>query len=425
MFRMERSLNFRIMEAKMLPPVSPKLDSAPFDFPPSRNDDALYVQLCLDGEPRAQTMPKNESMNPFWAEEIDFMDLPAALSVASVSLKKRPPSTLEGRHQRHESKRMRDPMVNPNGSGGHTGVSFDLTLGKFDVYLDELEAGKEVERWWPLNNVYGQNVGDLLLRVKVEECVILMAREYQPMSELLHRFSNSLTVQISHMIPGELKKLSECLLNIFQVSGQASDWIRALIEDEIDGTIRETPATRLRFSKRIGSNDSSDSVSAASLERELVLRDMGKNANIEANLLFRGNTLLTKAVDFHMKRLGKEYLEETLGDKMREINDMDPDCEVDPNRVSSSHDIDRNWQRLVRLTEQCWNAIYSSASRCPPELRLIFRHIRACAEDRYGDFLRTVQYSSVSGFLFLRFFCPAILNPKLFGLLKGACPKSE
>ncbi|KAI7031731.1 hypothetical protein KC352_g47421, partial [Hortaea werneckii] len=52
------------------------------------------------------------------------------------------------------------------------------------------------------------------------------------------------------------------------------------------------------------------------------------------------------------------------------------------------------------------------------ELRMIFRHIRACAEDRYGDFLRTVSYSSVSGFLFLRFFCPAVLNPKLFGLLK-------
>ncbi|KAK3071531.1 hypothetical protein LTS18_014843, partial [Coniosporium uncinatum] len=68
MFRMERSLSFRIMEARMLPPASPKLDSAPFDFPPARNDDAFYVELCIDGEPRAQTMPKNESMNPFWAE---------------------------------------------------------------------------------------------------------------------------------------------------------------------------------------------------------------------------------------------------------------------------------------------------------------------------------------------------------------------
>jgi len=29
------------------------------------------------------------------------------------------------------------------------------------------------------------------------------------------------------------------------------------------------------------------------------------------------------------------------------------------------------------------------------------------------------QYTAVSGFIFLRFFCPAILNPMLFGLVDG------
>ena len=119
-----------------------------------------------------------------------------------------------------------------------------------------------------------------------------------------------------------------------------------------------------------------------------------------------------------MKRLGKEYLEETLGDKLKEIADRDPDCEVDPNRISNANELDRNWRRLIKLAEDCWECINRNATRCPHELRYIFRHIRACAEDRYGDFLRTVSYSSVSGFLFLRFFCPAILNPKLFGLVK-------
>lgn len=66
-----------------------------------------------------------------------------------------------------------------------------------------------------------------------------------------------------------------------------------------------------------------------------------------------------------------------------------------------------------------WKSIVAAKAKCPIELRRIFRHVRACAEDRYGDFLRSVSFSSVSGFLFLRFFCPAVLNPKLFGLMKG------
>lgn len=224
------------------------------------------------------------------------------------------------------------------------------------------------------------------------------------------------------MVPNELKRLSEYLLNIFQVSGAAADWLCALVEEEIDGTLKDSPASRLRFSKRLGSSDSNESslgTFGSASDRELFVRDMGVNAKLEANLLFRGNTLLTKSLDLHMKRLGKEYLEETLCDKLREINEKDPDCEVDPNRVASQHELDRNWRRLINCTEEVWRAIYNSVQRHPQELRIIFRHIKACAEDRYGDFLRTVKYSSVSGFLFLRFFVPAVLNPKLFGLLKG------
>jgi hypothetical protein len=73
---------------------------------------------------------------------------------------------------------------------------------------------------------------------------------------------------------------------------------------------------------------------------------------------------------------------------------------------------------LISLTTDIWESIAGSANRCPPEIRQILKYIRAVAEDRYGDFLRTVAYTSVSGFLFLRFFCPALLNPKLFGILR-------
>ncbi|KAB8295282.1 hypothetical protein EYC80_007190 [Monilinia laxa] len=153
------------------------------------------------------------------------------------------------------------------------------------------------------------------------------------------------------------------------------------------------------------------------MDREQSVRDMGKSLNTEANLLFRGNSLLTQALDFHMRRVGKEYLSEILGEQIRTINNINPDCEVDPSRIESDGAFDKNWVSLIALTTDVWRSIADSATRCPPELRQIFKYIRAVAEDRYGDFLRTVAYTSVSGFIFLRFFCPAILNPKLFGLL--------
>ncbi|KAF2748322.1 hypothetical protein M011DRAFT_457661 [Sporormia fimetaria CBS 119925] len=421
MFRMERSLFVRVIEARILPPVSPKLDKSTPQRPSSSlaNHGGYYVEVLLDGETRARTMAKSEGHSPFWREEFEFADVPAVLSTASLLLKKRIPTPHPHHHGKDAQEAMQDSFMS-EASGGYAGISFDQTIGKADIFLDDLDTNQEVEKWWPLVNMYGNAVGEVLVKVSVEECVILMARDYQPMSELLHRFDNGLTLQIAQMIPNELRKLSEYLLNIFQVSGKAIFWMNSLVEEEIDGTLKETPVSRLRFSKRLGSTDSGESGKTFpnTSERELFLRDMGNNAKLEANLLFRGNTLLTKALDLHMKRLGKEYLEDVLAEKLREIDERDYECEVDPNRIESRHELERNWRRLINLTEEIWRSIYNSVSRCPQELRLIFRHIQACAEDRYGGFLRTVKYSSVSGFLFLRFFVPAVLNPKLFGLLK-------
>jgi GTPase-activator protein for Ras-like GTPase len=291
----------------------------------------------------------------------------------------------------------------------------DTTFGTVDLRLADLERGKDNEEWWEVCNEEDEVVGAVLMKVRVDETVVLMSPEYRAIDKLLHTFPTGLTQIISAACPNEIRRLPEILLNIFQVSGQVKEWLMYLIEDEIDNVHKETPVSRFRYSRRIASNNSFDS----GVERELLLRDMGRTATVEANLLFRGNSLLTKTLDMHMRRLGKEYLEDVLGEKMRDIDESDPDCEVDPNRIANPEDLNRNWRNLITLTENVWKAIAASASRCPHELRSIFKYIRACAEDRYGDFLRTVAYSSVSGFLFLRFFCPAVLNPKLFGLLKG------
>lgn len=427
MFRIERVLDLRITEAKLYRKKDEEVRKGKKHSKSVLGTTAVpavsdyYTEVLLDGEIGAKTAVKYRTANPFWREDFMFNDLPPVLSQVSVLVKAMNTTQKDWSLISHGTYAVNKEDNSIHALNDIEISSHDATFGRVDFRLEDLELGAEIEKWWPILDDRDQPVGEMFMKVRLEETVVLMSNEYKAMSDLLHSFSNSLTVQISQILPSELTKLSETLLNIFQVTGQAREWISALVEDEIDGVHKESTVNRIRYNSRIQSNDSRE----LTQNRELIVRDLGRTATVEANLLFRGNSLLTKALDLHMRRLGKEYLEETIGEQIHEIDETEPECEVDPSRVPRADDLERNWRTLVSQTTSFWKSIAGSASRCPPELRMIFRHIRACAEDRYGDFLRTVTYSSVSGFLFLRFFCPAILNPKLFGLLKGEILESH
>ncbi|CZS87879.1 related to BUD2-GTPase-activating protein for Bud1p/Rsr1p [Rhynchosporium graminicola] len=406
MFRMEKSISLRVIEAKIRR-LPPKTEHASLGKSIKGVDDPsfgdYFVEVILDGEVRARTKTRNDTRNPFWREDCEFLDLPAHLPSLSVVLKQ-----------------LEQPMSPSHGflssSSVHvTGPAIDITCGTVEIQVDKLDRGKDNEAWWPIMDDQQDPIGEIFLRIRHDELVVLLAKDYQPIYELLHNFCSGLTVQIAQVVPTSLRKLAETLMNIFQVSGHSLEWLSALVEDEIDGLGREQPNRRFRWSRRIGSNESyGGSVS----DREHHVRDMGRSLQGEANLLFRGNSLLTQALDFHMRRVGKEYMEDVLSAKIMEINARNPDCEVDPSRISNVDDLEKNWKLLTTLTTEVWESIAGSVQRCPPEIRQVLKFVRACTEDRYGDYLRTVSYTSVSGFLFLRFFCPALLNPKLFGLLR-------
>lgn len=423
MFRIEKLLALRIIEAKMYP--GRKRHSRRSSTKPLHQDQSrktllpgnYFAEVRLDGMVRGKTAVKHETGNPFWREDFQFTDLPPVLSSASIEIKTRNPGQKDWTLVSDGPLDLERAQLDPRAIVGDIEISpLESTYGIVELQFDENEHAVKTEKWWPIINDAGDILGETLMELRIEESVVLMGKDYQPLSELLHAFSNSLTVQIARAFPPDVvRKLAEILLNVFQVSAQASEWLLSLVEDEIDNIHKETHHSRYRYGRRIASNDSFES----GIEREVIVRDLSKSAVVEANQLFRGNTLLTKALDCHMKRLGHDYLEETLGEKIRNVDESNPNCEVDPNRVRDPDDLQSNWKSLSQLIESVWSSIYVSALRCPPELRMIFRHIAACAEDRYGDFLRTITYSSVSGFLFLRFFCPALLNPHLFGLLKG------
>jgi hypothetical protein len=405
MFRIEKSLKLRVVEAKMRKPAV-KADVFSQSGKHSVKQESelpigeYFAEVVLDGEVRARTITKADTRNPFWREDYEFQCLPPHSPRLLIVLKRVDNSV---QHHGFLSATLHGPEQ-----------ADEILCGTLEVSIDKLERGKDNEAWWPVLNNLQESIGEIFLKIRYDELVVLLAKEYEAISLLLHNFGSGLTDQIAQTMSTNLRGLSEVLVNIFQVSGHSSDWLSAMVEDEIDGVGKEAPNRRMRWSRRIGSNESYNSVG----DREQTVRDIGKSLQGEANLLFRGNSLFTQSMDFHMRRLGKEYLEEVLVEQVVEINKLNPECEVDPSRLGHGEDISKNWKLLISLTTGIWNGIAGSSARCPAELRHILKYIRAVAEDRYGDFFRTVSFTSVSGFLFLRFLCPALLNPKLFGLLR-------
>lgn len=131
--------------------------------------------------------------------------------------------------------------------------------------------------------------------------------------------------------------------------------------------------------------------------------------------IFRGNTLVSKMMDEAMRLSGLHYLHSTLRPIVEAILAEKKPCEIDPSRVKDKNVIETNLINLQEYVERVFVAIMNSAVRCPPVLCQIFHDLRECAAKHFPR-NKEVRYSVVSGFIFLRFFAPAILGPKLFDL---------
>ena len=171
---------------------------------------------------------------------------------------------------------------------------------------------------------------------------------------MLHRFETGLTLHLARVIT-DLHRLADSLLQIFQVSNKASEWLMALAEHEIDGLHKATPSMPVQAAHE------NPPLSPNGNETP----NRHKSGLVEANILFRGNSLLTRALDAHMKRLGREYLEDTLGEHLQRIAEEDTSCEVDPMRIDDAENVQRNWKVLLSLLRNIWQAIFNSAERCP------------------------------------------------------------
>ncbi|KAI9809635.1 MAG: hypothetical protein M1825_000067 [Sarcosagium campestre] len=188
-----------------------------------------------------------------------------------------------------------------------------------------------------------------------------------------------LTVAICDACPiGDVDELTLSLLTIFESRGRGLDLLKALIEHEVAHTEMESE-------------------------------------------LLRRNCVATKMLSAFARWKGFDYLRSTLGQVLeRLIQSSDQlDFELDPTRTASPEELENHASELCYVTKILITDICSSADKVPPTFRKICFTIATAVTPRFPE----AKFTAVGAFVFLRFFCPAIVAPDSEGLVNSVPTK--
>ena len=150
----------------------------------------------------------------------------------------------------------------------------------------------------------------------------------------------------------------------------------------------------------------------------VAVAEVTRSSSENEALAFRGNSIASKAFECYMKLVGDRYLYDLLSGFVQSVVSSGEDCEVDPSKLQQQVDgniddiLERNRFNLVSYCEMVWRKVLQSARWFPPELRAVFTELRSRMATEKPQFCDNM----ISACVFLRFLCPAILSPSLFGL---------
>ncbi|KAL5269087.1 hypothetical protein ACHWQZ_G002799 [Mnemiopsis leidyi] len=252
-------------------------------------------------------------------------------------------------------------------------------VGETEIHIKDLNLGQEHEHWYNLTTtpqkqtVHQKQCTEPQIRLKLKLQILTILP--------LNFYESLLTYLASKSI--DLCKVLEPHLNVRQKEDLANLLLHVLHD----------------FQK------------ARDFLEEIVMLDVEKTE--DPSLLFRGNSIATKAVDLYMKLIGSKYLKNTLGLFIRDVYDNAQEFEVDTTRIAAGEDFLTNQQNMRMKVDKAWALILSSYPKFPPDLRELFARIRRrCDNSDRSDLSKKL----LSGSIFLRFFCPAIMSPSLFNL---------
>ncbi|OAV97573.1 hypothetical protein PTTG_26002 [Puccinia triticina 1-1 BBBD Race 1] len=143
----------------------------------------------------------------------------------------------------------------------------------------------------------------------------------------------------------------------------------------------------------------------ASIEREVAVTD-------HESTVFRGNLFTTRLLTIFARAQGYDYLRNMLSNLLVGLANKPSEFSVDFNPHRASADDDEAARNLEQVTEVFLNVIAVSWKKLPCAIREICHHIATTVQEKYPESL----FTSIGGFIFLRFINPTIVSPEVIDL---------
>ncbi|CCH42769.1 Inhibitory regulator protein IRA2 [Wickerhamomyces ciferrii] len=197
--------------------------------------------------------------------------------------------------------------------------------------------------------------------------------------------------------------------------GRHDEKTRALMND-IFKLIFTTPKVLLSIARSCPTSDASalascslslaDSVNqSASLVSYLVQEEIFNGYNYGD--ILRRNSFASKSLSAFGRSKGSEYLVSTLRPILLEIRDSELDLEVEKISPEDPAGL-QNLNNFMHYLKKLVNVIIRSIDEFPLEFRAVCQTISSCVEGKFPSY----RIIAVGSFIFLRFFCPAIVSPE-------------
>ncbi|XP_059490373.1 ras GTPase-activating protein 1 isoform X3 [Neocloeon triangulifer] len=258
--------------------------------------------------------------------------------------------------------------------------SKDTEVAELTVDLQSLTNGDEVEEWFKFSGITPIGEwGSLRLRVRYLHDLIMPQEEYSPLQQLILDPSLEVVRALADICHLDRIPLANSLLRIFRHERKEADLLRSLNEAEI--------------------------------EREQ-----------ETSTLLRAASLTTTLMDLYMKSVCTGFLQAAIQDTILKLLETKQSCELNPNKMDSPDDACANAEFLLQILDEVTHSIFMAFDSCPKTVRYICGCLQRSVVNKWPH-ERLVKTRVVSGFIFLRLLCPAILNPRQFNLIAEPPPQ--